>query len=274
MNQPELDSKNALYWSEPCGTPRANKMKLNLQKSEDLKIFDEWYFKFYSYLEHYLENTIEINNEVLEIGIGLGTVSRFLATRVKNLDLVDIAPDAIAFTKKSLVDLNNVRYFTESILDFKPSKKYDSIIAIGSLHHTGQLESAITNLEQFLKPGGKILIMVYYAFQPRRLILSPLQCLKNYVQIKNKREPNYIFQEHHEWLRKKADANSMGEAAPNTAYTSRKFFNHRPQMFYNVQLNNTHGIPFTNRMIGRNFLLKNLSRYIGCDIYAIGTKTL
>jgi SAM-dependent methyltransferase len=271
MEQSELDNKNAEYWTEPCGTQRANRLELNLNNSEDLKSFDDWYFRFYPYLKHYLKDVID-RGEVLEVGIGLGTVSRFLATKVAHLDLVDIAPGAISFTKKSLHNSINVNYFTQSILDFKPTKKYDSIIALGSLHHTGQLENAISKLEQSLKPGGRILIMVYYAFQPRRLILSPVQCLNNYRKSKYKLTPSFIYRERYEWIRRKADSNSLGEAPPDTAFTSKKFFTQRPQMTYTVELNNTHRIPFTNRVINRNFLLKHFSRYIGCDIYAIGTR--
>ena len=167
MNQEELDRKNAFFWSEPCGTASANNLNLDLTKADDLVRYDDWYFNFYPYLKTYLKQVTSADDRTLEIGIGLGTVSRYLAKNVRQLDIVDIAPNAIKFTQNSLDQFNNINFYCQSILDFNPPHQYNSIIAIGSLHHTGQLELALKKLEDFLIPGGKILVMVYYAFYPR-----------------------------------------------------------------------------------------------------------
>jgi 2-polyprenyl-3-methyl-5-hydroxy-6-metoxy-1,4-benzoquinol methylase len=272
MNQDEIDNRNALYWDEPCGTPRANRMRLNLKNAQDLDSFDNWYFNFYSYLKRYLEMVTQPHHTTLEVGIGLGTVTRYLANQVYQLDVVDIAPKAIEFTKESLHVSKNTQFFSESILEFEPKKMYDSIIAIGSLHHTGQLEAAITKCESLLKPNGKILIMVYYAFQPRKILLSPFESLRNFFQSLIVEDGNYVYRENKTWLRKKADANSHGEAAPETVFSSRKLFKNRKGMSYEIELNNSHGVPFTNGVFARDFLLKYFSKYFGCDIYAVGSK--
>ena len=272
MSQDDLDRRNASFWSEPCGTASATNLRLDLTQPDELNRYDEWYFNFYSYLKPYLKQVISKEDQTLEVGIGLGTVSRYLALNVKELDIVDIAPQAIDFTRNSMSESNNVNFFCESILKFEPRHQYNSIIAIGSLHHTGQLEEALKKLEGYLTPGGKILVMVYNAFHPRKILHSPVQTLLNFYKSSFSKNRVYVFPENNINLRKKADANSAGEAAPETVLSSRKFFLTRSDVIYNVELNNTHGFPFSDGRIGREFLLRNFTKFLGCDIYAIGIK--
>jgi hypothetical protein len=83
--------------------------------------------------------------------------------------------------------------------------------------------------------------------------------------------PKFIFQEQDVNLRKSSDMNSLGEAAPSTAFSSRKLFKKRKSFDYSVSLKNSHRIRIRNiTLIPRRLALKFVSPVLGCDIYASG----
>jgi 2-polyprenyl-3-methyl-5-hydroxy-6-metoxy-1,4-benzoquinol methylase len=263
---------NSTYWNEPCGIVQADRMNLSTQNIEDLEKYDKWYLNFYPYLPEYLSK-LDLKDKVcLEIGIGMGTISRLLRENVRQLDLVDIAPQPLQLAERTFKDTRNVRYFETSIFDFKPDNKYDCIVAIGSLHHTGDFKLAIERTEKLLKPGGKILVMAYYAFQPRRLVLKPFDSLKKFLQTKS--GTSYVFYEKSWFLRKRLDQNRAGEGPPSTELISRNFFKNREGFDYATELNNVHGFPFIRKSFGRKLLLKLFSRKFGCNVYALGIKNI
>jgi SAM-dependent methyltransferase len=267
-----LDQENARFWDEPCGTTAALNLSKNAHTPVDINLFDSWYKQFYPYLFQYLESLPLSSSSVLEIGIGYGTVSRFLSEKSNSLTLLDIAPGALEFVSKTIKN-QNFDCINKSILDLDIKNKYDLVIAIGSLHHTGDLEKALKKVENLLNENGILLVMVYYAFQPRRMVLHPFRTLREFFQTLHFRsQSRYIFEETDERMRGRADSNSSGQAAPYTAFSSRKLFTNRNQMKYNYKLHNFHHIPIFSKFFHRNFCLKYLSHFFGCDIYAIGQK--
>jgi ubiquinone/menaquinone biosynthesis C-methylase UbiE len=52
--------------------------------------------------------------------------------------------------------------------------RFDSVIAIGSLHHTGNLQLGISEAGRVLKPGGALILMVYNARSVNRLVTVPV----------------------------------------------------------------------------------------------------
>jgi len=273
MNQKYIDNNNSQFWSEPCGTTAAMALNLDTSDKNHLEKFDSWYKSFYPYLFGYM-NKIDFSNlSVLEIGIGYGTVSRYLSSRARDLTLLDIAPGALNFVKSSASFNERTEFICESIFEYTPKEKFDFIVAIGSLHHTGNLEMALNRAESFLKEGGNLLVMVYYAFQPRRVIMHPLQTLIELLATRKKlEERKVVFEELSAKMRGKADTNKSGESAPHTSFSSRRLFENRDEFSYTVKLENFHHIPIVSRLIGRAFFLKYFSRYFGCDIYALGSK--
>lgn len=273
-----LDFENANFWGEPCGSIAADRLGLDMNRAEDIVKFDDWYFELYPYLKKYLREVVQTGSSCLEVGVGSGTVSRYLSELVPSLDLLDIAPNALSYVKSTMRQELNVNFHCDSVLRFQPGRKYDSIVAIGSLHHSGNLMGAISNLEKLLEPGGKILIMVYYAFQPRRIILHPLRALSEFLSTIRRKDPKYIFEEDDISIRGAADSNRLGEAAPHTVFSSRKLFgqskDQSKDVVYRCELNNVHRIPLVNRFLSRNLTLRIFSRHFGCDIYAVGVNKI
>ncbi len=268
----DLDAENNRFWSEPCGTNAMVYLGLNPEVPDDVLKFDQWYFGIYPYLLDYLDNLDLENSRVLEVGIGLGSVSRYLAKHAKTLTCLDIAEGAIRYVQSTLTSHENVIFVSKSIFDYVPEEKFDVVIAIGSLHHTGDLEGALSRVEKMISSRGQILIMVYYAFQPRRVVYHPLRSLREFASTRNLIGKALTFLETDNELRGKADSNLQGDAAPYTEFASRLLFENRESISYRVRLRNSHRIPFLSRFLSRNFLLRFFSPYFGCDIYAIGRK--
>ena len=273
MDKQDLDSQNSTYWSEPCGSNAAVSMNLNLGSAEDLVKFDVWYKGFYPYSFEYLDDMNLEGKDVLEIGVGMGTVSRYLASTCGSLTLLDIAPGALDFVISTIPDSYSPQFFCQSVLTFETQIRFDSVIAIGSLHHTGDLKEAIRVAENLLKPGGTILVMVYYAFQPQRIFRRPIRTFHEFFKtLKLYRNQQLTFIEQDEILRGLNDSNSAGVAAPHTEFSSRKLFANRLDFKYHTRLRNFRYVPLLSRFLPRNFFLRSLSFLFGCDLYALGTR--
>lgn len=108
-----------------------------------------------------------------------------------------------------------------SILDppFEP-ESFDTIVAIGCLHHTGDLAAAITQCNRLLRPGGSLIFMVYYAYSYRRWLRAPRNTFRYlFDEIKGKRGVVGVAESKD---RAAYDTNSAGEGAPHTDWIYRK----------------------------------------------------
>src|SRR5206468_12798866 len=53
-----------------------------------------------------------------------------------------------------------------------PDDAFDLIVTIGCLHHTGNMQKAISECHRMLKPGGRLVMMVYHAYSYRRFVMA------------------------------------------------------------------------------------------------------
>lgn len=163
------------------------------------------------------------------------------------------------------------RFLNTSILTDLVDEEFDFAVAVGSLHHTGNVEIALTNLEKLIKLGGTSLVMVYNEFEYTRIMGRPILSISNYFR--SLMGSQLVFAENDRSWRGRNDVNSVGEPAPFTSYQSHKFFYSENRLCeYSVQKENFHSFSLFGKRISRDFLLNYPSRVLGTDLYAKGIK--
>ena len=274
MSQEHVSTKNAEFWNELCGSHLAKSLGITDSSKESLKKFDDWYFDFYPYLFDHIPFERLKNRDVLEIGLGYGTVSQRLAEAGARYTGLDIAAGPVSMVNHRLAQAGLPGSAIQgSILapEFSPAS-FDSIVAIGCLHHTGNLKLAIEQCWSLLRPGGSLIFMVYYAYSYRRFRMAPRSTILNL----RKEWTGYRGVVGGSAARERAayDTGSGGEAAPHTDWISVRSLQHLCGKFsgFSARIENIdQEFPFL--FARRSALLKTpLPRIIGLDIYAKATK--
>jgi SAM-dependent methyltransferase len=220
MNQSAISNKNSEFWDELCGSALARSLGISDSSPESLKKFDDWYFNFYPYLFDHIPFENLRGKSVLEIGLGYGTVSQRLAEAGANYTGLDIARGPVAMVNHRLAQAGLPgRAVQGSILEPEfPGESFDAIVAIGCLHHTGNLQLAIEQCWKLLRPGGSLIFMVYYAYSYRRFRMAPVTTFLNI----GKELAGYrgVVGNSAERERAAYDSGSSGAGAPHTDWIS------------------------------------------------------
>ena len=98
---------------------------------------------------------------VLELGSGIGRMTRFLAELFSEVHATDVSGEMIRQAKERLADLNNVHFHETTGYDFArlPSEYFDLVFSAFVFEHVPSLEIIHSNLRdafRVLKPGGFI----------------------------------------------------------------------------------------------------------------------
>jgi len=108
--------------------------------------------------------------KVLEIGCGIGTDTINFARSGAKVTAVDVSEKSIELAKKraevfGVQDL--IRFYcgnAEELGKIIPPEQYDLVYSFGVIHHTPHPERVLEQVQQFVKPGTEIRIMVYYRY--------------------------------------------------------------------------------------------------------------
>lgn len=265
--QTDVDARNASFWDELCGTTLAKQLGVTDDSPESLARFDRYYLDLYPYLEGYLPENDGAGARLLEIGLGYGTVSRILASRGYDYNGLDIAPGPVGMVRHRLgllgVDGAEDRVGVGSILDAPhPDASFDHVVAIGCLHHTGDLAGAVAEVRRILRPGGRATVMVYNRNSFRRMKMAAAAAPGKLIG----RRPG-----DDEEMRGAYDRNTGGEAAPATEYTSVRGARRLFAEFSDVRVRKEN-FDDLGRRLPRNRLLGWPARLAGLDLYVTATK--
>jgi SAM-dependent methyltransferase len=263
--QSDIDASNAEFWSELCGSGLARAVGVDDASAHSLARFDRAYLDLYPYLERYLP--WRSGERVLEIGLGYGTVGGLLVARGLDYHGLDIAPGPVAMMEHRIGLLGGQGSATQgSALDIPhPDGSFDVVVSIGCLHHTGSLARAIDEVHRVLRPGGEAMLMVYNARSYRRLMTLPAKALLSGAW----RDPARRREE----VRGAYDSNEAGEAAPVTEFTEIGELRVMLDRFSDVKVRKENCDPIVlgwgpvRRAIPRAWLLSNLGRVLGLDLY-------
>ena len=133
-----------------------------------LEWFNELGYKRYHTYYGYIPLVAEFGNhsgeDVLEIGVGVGTDIVQYAKGGAIVSGIDLTESAVETTRENL-KIRNLGYASLQIgdaesLDFD-DESFDLVYCFGVLHHTPRPDHAIAEIHRVLKDGGKAIIMLY-----------------------------------------------------------------------------------------------------------------
>jgi ubiquinone/menaquinone biosynthesis C-methylase UbiE len=257
---------NSLFWNELCGSGLAQTLGIKDSSPASLKRFDDWYFDFYPYLLPFVNGDIT-GERVLEVGLGYGSLSQKIAEAGAIYTGLDIAAGPVGMVNHRLAQCGLPGHAVQgSVLECPfTNQSFDVAIAIGSLHHTGNLALALRELRRVLVPGGQLIFMVYNALSYRRWLRWPLSTARHVLWTRGLQEVKPVSSESE---RKAYDADSEGNAAPETVFSSRSEL--RAMMadwsIKVMQLENV-GDEGLLRSVTRSLKLKTIGPWAGLDIY-------
>ena len=182
--QRAIDAANAAFWDELCGSAAARAWGITDSSMGSLRRYDENYFSFYPYLENFVDWKVMRGKRVLEIGLGYGSVSQKIAESGADFTGLDIAAGPVTMVNHRLTQSGLLGEAVQgSILANSLSdNSFDAVVAIGCLHHTGNLAAAIAACRRLLAPGGRLVGMVYYAYSYRQFWLEPKRALRYWLR--------------------------------------------------------------------------------------------
>jgi SAM-dependent methyltransferase len=253
---PVLDARNAAFWDELCGSSLARRLGIKDASAESLRRFDAAYMEYYPYLPRYLDHGL-VGADVLEIGLGYGTLSSELMRRGASYHGVDIAEGPVEMVRHRLrlaggADVEErVLQGSALALPFADSR-FDYVYTIGCLHHTGDLPLAVAEVGRVLRPGGTAVVMLYNHHSLRRLLKVGLPGLLGRRSSQAQVAALY-------------DTNAAGDAAPHTDYVSAAQVRRLFAGFASVAIErrNIDALPY----VPRRRMLGSVDRVLGLDLY-------
>ena len=114
-------------------------------------------------------NDFWIGKNVLELGCGTGELACGLALNKAKITAIDFSSSSIKKAKENANNLGvKVNFLEKNILKTNLNKKFDIIIALGSLHHTINAKKGFEIGVSHLKKDGLIIIGLYNRYSRAR----------------------------------------------------------------------------------------------------------
>jgi len=117
-----------------------------------------------------LDKQIPFTASVIDIGTGTGQLSAFLSLNRNMVYGIDFSDSSLAkaHALKEKLRLDTLHLKKVDILDADSldsvGMKFDYVLCLGVLHHTGDTERAFQNITRLLKPGGLLAVGLYNTF--------------------------------------------------------------------------------------------------------------
>lgn len=267
-----VSEENAEFWDELCGSILARDLGITDHSSSSLRKYDEGYFEFYPYLSSYIPFPKMKGKVVLEVGLGFGSVAQRVAEAGAIYEGLDISRGPVAMVNHRFRTFGVTGHAMRgNILDapFKDSS-FDYVIAIGSYHHTGDLQRAVDESFRLLKSGGTLVMMVYSAYSYRRWLTALPSAIRYLVwrQFRWGENPTSTMRQ-----RVAYDSNTEGKGAPHTDFVSRGHLRdicRRFASFESALENAAQEGPL--KFFRRSTLLSVWPKCLGTDIYVRAIK--
>lgn len=274
MNQAEIDAQNAEFWNTLCGTGLAQTLGITDASPQSLRKFDDWYLDYYPYLlQHVPVHTMK-GKDVLEIGLGYGTLSQQIAHAGARYNGLDIARGPVDMVNARLAQ-NGLegRAVQGSMLECPfPDASLDCVVSIGCFHHTGDTQRCLDETLRVLRPGGRAYVMLYNRFSWRQWKDYPKQTLaallREWAGVRSNPAST-------EAQRAAYDTDTQGKAAPETQFFSIRQIKHMMRRYASVECTqeNCDDEVKDGRIVRKRAdLLATRGKKFGLDIYIQAVK--
>jgi ubiquinone/menaquinone biosynthesis C-methylase UbiE len=276
MDQATIDEQNAEFWNTLCGTGLAQTLGITDGSEASLKKFDDWYLAYYPYLLHHVPVHTMRGQDVLEIGLGYGTLSQKIAeagARYKGLDIAS-GPVNMVNSRMEQKGLDG-KAVQGSMLECPfPDQSFDCVVSIGCFHHTGDTQRCIDETFRVLRPGGRAYLMLYNRFSLRQwqqfrketltALWRQLTFRPSGVQLSESQRAGY-------------DADLEGRAAPETQFFSIRDVHRMMKRFSSVRCHKENCDVKVEKGTGRVLrqredMLDTVGKWLGLDIYIHAVK--
>lgn len=275
MNQAEIDAQNAEFWNTLCGTGLAQMLGITDGSRESLGKFDDWYLRYYPYLLQHVPVHSMKGRDVLEIGLGYGTLSQKIAEAGARYSGLDIASGPVDMVNSRLQQ-NGLpgRAVQGSMLQCPfPDASFDGVVSIGCFHHTGDTQRCLDETWRVLRPGGHAYLMLYNRFSRRQWRNYPRQTFGAFLREITGRLDN---PESTTAQRAAYDADTAGNAAPETQFFSIRQIAAMMSRFSSVKCTKENCDDEVDRqgqvVRKREDLLATVGKRMGLDIYIHAVK--
>ena len=163
MNEQEVRS----FWEHhACGDAQVGGLRLHFSGDYDRFFTD--YDRFRYETERHIPACIDAlqvrGKQVLEIGLGEGSESELLVRGGARWSGVDLTSESVTRvrTRLRLRDLPYCDLSQGSVLELPfPDASFDLVFSHGVLHHVPDVRRAQSEIYRVLRPGGKLVIMLY-----------------------------------------------------------------------------------------------------------------
>lgn len=273
--QAEVDQRNAEFWNTLCGSSLAQSLGITDGSAQSLRKFDEWYLGYYPYLLQHVPVRSMGGLDVLEIGLGYGTLSQQIAmagARYRGLDIAS-APVGMVNARMAHIGADPESAIQGSMLQCPfPDESFDCVVSIGCFHHTGNTQRCLDETWRVLRPGGRAYLMVYNRFSYRQWRHHPRQTI---AALWAQWTGTHGMPEATEAQRAAYDTDLQGRAAPETEFFSIPQIHSMMRRYARLECvkENCEDLAVRGRrLVAREKLLGIVGRTAGLDIYISATK--
>jgi SAM-dependent methyltransferase len=135
--------------------------KFNVFDAREIELVGKEYFDIVP------DDLLRPDTMALDMGCGSGRWTRYLSSRVGHVEAIDPS-EAVFHAAERHGDLANVRW-NQADVDNIPfaDGTFDLVVCLGVLHHVPDTAGAVSKLVAKLKPGGHLLLYLYYALDGR-----------------------------------------------------------------------------------------------------------
>ena len=123
---------------------------------------------------------LQSEKKILEIGCGTGLFTEMFASSRCQIIAVDISQELLEKAKKRNLPKNQVRFLAKSFELCADDESFDAIIGSSILHHL-DIDSALTQIFNLLKPGGYTCFAEPNMLNPQIFIQKKIPIIKKWM---------------------------------------------------------------------------------------------